>query len=91
MRRQQCTVRFQRSPHGPAAVLLWRGRSLNYLNYPKHHKLTLAEARLWPTNLSRLDAADRSRRRRLNCRWAVESLHNGQWQPGSGHKTRRGF
>lgn len=41
----KCTVKFQRSPHGVAAVLMHRGASLNHLNYPRGHKVTLKEAR----------------------------------------------
>jgi len=41
----KCTVKFQRSPHGTAAVLMHRGASLNAYNYPRGHKLTLKEAR----------------------------------------------
>lgn len=41
----KCTVKFQRSPHGTAAVLMHRGASLNTMNYPRGHKVTLKEAR----------------------------------------------
>lgn len=41
----KCTVKFQRSPHGTAAVLMHKGASLNYMSYPRGHKLTAAEAR----------------------------------------------
>lgn len=41
----KCTVKFQRSTAGTAAVLMHRGASLNYWSYPRGHKLTLKEAR----------------------------------------------
>jgi len=67
-RKSSCTVRFQRSPHGPAAVLMWNGRAINSVNYPKHHKITVSEARrarrMLMVGCDELVAAERRARRR---------------------------
>lgn len=41
---KRCTVRFiENGVHGPSAVLMYRGRSLNSINYSRHDKLTPAK------------------------------------------------
>lgn len=41
----KCKVVFRRSGVGPAAILLWNGRSLNAINYPRGARITVTEAR----------------------------------------------
>lgn len=41
-----CTVVFTTTSRGPDAVLLWKGRSLNAMNYPKGHVITASEKRV---------------------------------------------
>ncbi len=49
----RCTVRFQRAAAGPAAVLMWRGHSLNYVALPKGKRVSVAQARAIKAHLMR--------------------------------------
>jgi hypothetical protein len=42
-RKPKCTVVFTVSSRGPNAVLMWKGRSLNAMNYPRGHVITAQE------------------------------------------------
>jgi len=65
-----CTVRFKHGGAGPSAVLMWRGRSLNYIAFPKGQRVTVAAARRAKAQLMRgcaglvRDEQRRARRRR---------------------------
>ncbi len=66
----KCTVKFKHDRVGPTAILLWAGRSLNAINFPRGHRVTVSEARRAKSKLMAgcaelvRDAKRRARRRR---------------------------
>lgn len=45
MAKRACRVVFRRDTHGPAAILMYKGNALNVMNYPRGHRISIAEAR----------------------------------------------
>lgn len=41
----KCKVVFRRDNVGPYAGLVWNGHTLNVINFPRGHRVTVSEAR----------------------------------------------
>lgn len=49
----KCRVIFRRDSDGPAAILMWQGRPLNAINFPRGHRVSVSEARRAKARLMR--------------------------------------